>query len=337
MPRLRFTDHALVLQMVERSIETGKPLMLAHDDGVYLCCDALREPSGSCVCAYAVGCDPRNDPDWYDRAHALVGGDDFGIKMALGSSGPSLLAALKRGDRLVVNLSQSAVSVLTESGGGPRSNPPQQTRPARGRGDESPSTNARKEKSDMSTTTKQKSTKKAKPTGERLKKAAQAEIAERIKALDAAQEHEMPSAKEIANTTHPATASPTIAPVAEANAEPTKAAKGKRGGPKAAPGTTAAKGDKAKRPKPSKEAKPKRMSALDAAAIVLKSSKEPLNCDALIEAMSTRKLWVSPNGATPAQTLYAAIVREIKAKGREARFIKSERGHFAINAKKAQA
>ena len=35
---------------------------------------------------------------------------------------------------------------------------------------------------------------------------------------------------------------------------------------------------------------------------------------------------------TPAATLYSAIMREMKVKGKDARFKKTERGHFALNA-----
>jgi len=66
--------------------------------------------------------------------------------------------------------------------------------------------------------------------------------------------------------------------------------------------------------------------ALDAAAKVLASAKEPMNCQALIEAMAAKKLWSSPGGKTPAQTLYAAISREINEKGKESRFKKTDRG-----------
>ncbi len=72
-----------------------------------------------------------------------------------------------------------------------------------------------------------------------------------------------------------------------------------------------------------------KMSALDAAAQVLADAKEPMNTKAMIDAMAAKKLWSSPNGKTPASTLYAAILREIKQKGKEARFRKTERGHFA--------
>ena len=40
--------------------------------------------------------------------------------------------------------------------------------------------------------------------------------------------------------------------------------------------------------------------------------------------------WSSPNGQTPAATLYSAILREIKTKGKEAWFKKTDRGQFEI-------
>ena len=48
----------------------------------------------------------------------------------------------------------------------------------------------------------------------------------------------------------------------------------------------------------------------------------------MIAAMAEQGLWSSPNGKTPAATLYAAILREIGAKGNAARFRKTERGKF---------
>src|SRR6516225_4607693 len=77
--------------------------------------------------------------------------------------------------------------------------------------------------------------------------------------------------------------------------------------------------------------KPKRTSAIDAAAKVLAGSKQPMNCKELIEAMAAKGLWSSPGGKTPHATLYSAILREINEKGKEARFKKTERGHFAAN------
>lgn len=79
------------------------------------------------------------------------------------------------------------------------------------------------------------------------------------------------------------------------------------------------------------EAKTKRVSAIDAAAQILEATKQAMNCKELIEAMGARGLWSSPGGKTPHATLYSAILREIAVKGKEARFVKTERGHFAAN------
>jgi hypothetical protein len=88
---------------------------------------------------------------------------------------------------------------------------------------------------------------------------------------------------------------------------------------------------KAKPAKVKKSAAPKdkKLSAIDAAAQVLASSKEPLNAKEMIEAMAAKSLWTSPGGKTPHATLYSAIIREIAVKGKESRFTKTERGKFA--------
>lgn len=82
--------------------------------------------------------------------------------------------------------------------------------------------------------------------------------------------------------------------------------------------------------KPSAADKPKRLSALDAAAKVLSKTGKPMRCPDMIEAMASQKLWTSPNGKTPDATLAAAIIREIRVKGRESRFKKVDRGQFAF-------
>jgi len=73
----------------------------------------------------------------------------------------------------------------------------------------------------------------------------------------------------------------------------------------------------------------KQISALDAAAKVLAASKEPMRAKDMIAAMADQGLWSSPNGKTPEATLYAAMIREIAAKGDDARFRKVDRGLFA--------
>lgn len=78
------------------------------------------------------------------------------------------------------------------------------------------------------------------------------------------------------------------------------------------------------------EAKEKKLSALDAAAKVLGEAGGAMTSKEMIEAMATKGYWTSPGGKTPHATLYAAILREITVKGKEARFAKTERGKFAL-------
>src|SRR5262245_39626320 len=77
-------------------------------------------------------------------------------------------------------------------------------------------------------------------------------------------------------------------------------------------------------------AKPKKLSALDAAAKVLGEKAKPMTCKEMIEAMAAKGYWHSPGGKTPAATLYSAILRELATKGEEARFQKTDRGKFAL-------
>ena len=85
---------------------------------------------------------------------------------------------------------------------------------------------------------------------------------------------------------------------------------------------------KAKPAAPKAEGKSK-LSPLSAAAAVLAERDEPLNCKRMIELAKERGLWTPGAGKTPEQTLYSAIMREIKDKGDAARFRKSPlRGHY---------
>lgn len=77
----------------------------------------------------------------------------------------------------------------------------------------------------------------------------------------------------------------------------------------------------------------KKLSQIDAAVAVLGKAKEPMNCKAIVEAMAKQGLWQSPGGATPHATLYASILREINTKGKDARFKKTDRGHFTLTGK----
>ena len=60
-----------------------------------------------------------------------------------------------------------------------------------------------------------------------------------------------------------------------------------------------------------------------------------MNCPELIAAMAAKAYWTSPAGKTPAATLYAAMTREIKIKGAQARFQKTARGQFVYQTPQA--
>src|SRR5262245_33874786 len=85
-------------------------------------------------------------------------------------------------------------------------------------------------------------------------------------------------------------------------------------------------GKKPKAPKAAKPTKERRPSGLDLAAKVLAASKEPLAAKTIAERAIAAG-WKT-SGKTPHATLYAAIIREIAAKGSSARFKKTDRGLF---------
>ncbi len=75
----------------------------------------------------------------------------------------------------------------------------------------------------------------------------------------------------------------------------------------------------------------KAMSLLDAAALVLAETGQAMRCKDIVDQAASRGLWTPRDGKTPANTLHAAMAREIKVKGDESRFAKAERGHFAAH------
>lgn len=76
------------------------------------------------------------------------------------------------------------------------------------------------------------------------------------------------------------------------------------------------------------------MSGLDAVAKVLTESGKPMRCIDMVERARAKGYW-KPGGKTPAATIHSAIIREIKAKGRAARFKKTGRGLFSVAARSA--
>ena len=104
-------------------------------------------------------------------------------------------------------------------------------------------------------------------------------------------------------------------------------AKDEPGATGAAPGA----GGKTKRQPKAKKESTRGPSGLDVAALMLKDSGGPMKCKEMVQQMLDKGLWQT-NGKTPAATIYAAIIREISEKGKEARFTKTGRGEFAFNA-----
>jgi hypothetical protein len=89
--------------------------------------------------------------------------------------------------------------------------------------------------------------------------------------------------------------------------------------------------DTAKSPTPAEQTPTaKKLSALDAAVKVLGETGQAMSCQELIAAMAARGYWTSPNGKTPSGTLYSALLRELRAKGDQARFCKTGRGKFNL-------
>jgi hypothetical protein len=87
---------------------------------------------------------------------------------------------------------------------------------------------------------------------------------------------------------------------------------------------TARSAKKAKAAKPKGERKP---GCLDAAVRVLQEAGKPMNCTDMVKGALAKGYWQT-KGQTPHSTLYAAIIREIAAKGKDARFRKTDRGQF---------
>jgi hypothetical protein len=87
------------------------------------------------------------------------------------------------------------------------------------------------------------------------------------------------------------TPQPAVKPVEDGPAAQKEAHKGVKAGTKAK----------------TKESKPKKVGALDAAARVLEEAGKPMNCKDMIDTMADKGYWSSPNGQTPHATLHTAV------------------------------
>ena len=70
------------------------------------------------------------------------------------------------------------------------------------------------------------------------------------------------------------------------------------------------------------------LSGLDAAYRVLTEARRPMHVKEIFET-AMQNGYCNLRGATPSLTIYAAMQREIAAKGDDSRFVKEERGLFA--------
>jgi hypothetical protein len=82
-------------------------------------------------------------------------------------------------------------------------------------------------------------------------------------------------------------------------------------------------------PKPQQSAPKSKLSMLDAAAEILKGASYPMSAKELIVAMEEAELWKSGRGLTPANSLSAALNREISLK-ENPRFQKTGKGMFTL-------
>jgi hypothetical protein len=98
----------------------AKAVLLVHDQGIYLMSNGLPvdplDPKQDttqqyfpCFCAYAKGCHPKNDEDWWERARELVGGDDFGQTLPWAEQ---MKAMLDRGaTHIIINFGKRTMSL----------------------------------------------------------------------------------------------------------------------------------------------------------------------------------------------------------------------------------
>ncbi len=126
MPKLTFPGgevaaqarHALAASSHRPLYDQPDPeaaLWLVHDQGVYIMSNGATpdsdDPTGDRPRpAYAAGCDPDRDPDWWDHGRDLVGGDDFAELLA-DRSHLDDLAALTGNDTIVVEMTDTHLTI----------------------------------------------------------------------------------------------------------------------------------------------------------------------------------------------------------------------------------
>jgi DUF3085 family protein len=117
----RVVEHSLR----NRQSDTTPSVLLVHDHGVYLMSNGRPRdivsvdaedrinPSGNegrSFVAYAQGCHPEHDADWYETSRQLVGGDDFGELLPWATE---LKAALDRGaNTIALEVTETSIEIL---------------------------------------------------------------------------------------------------------------------------------------------------------------------------------------------------------------------------------
>lgn len=207
----------------------------------------------------------------------------------------------------------------------------------------------------MATKQKDKVRASAKPTNkgstaatDKARKAAAGEIAERIKRLDAAEAapsaEALPTREEADRLAADAAAAvfgtAVLGPAPNHAGPPWSStpARKRRTGPGGKRLAAPKKPGKSESRAPGRTAPPKakRLSGLDAAAVVLADAGVPMKAVDMLAEIQKRGLWTS-RGRTPEATLYAAIIREIAARGETSRFRRHDRGLFVAGAIAAAA
>lgn len=96
-------------QIVYTAAAKREPLYLVHDHGLYLMVASLKDPEkpDRALCAYAKGCHPDQDEEWWDTARSICGGDDFGEKL----DGREVAPLIVQGNGLKISFSATHLSM----------------------------------------------------------------------------------------------------------------------------------------------------------------------------------------------------------------------------------
>ena len=99
-------------RVAEHAAKSSADVLLVHDQGVYLMSGAQPRDivkDDHSFCAYADGCNPDKDADFWEAGRDLVGGDDFGEHLPWAKD---ILRLLDAGaTKIVVRLSEKSIKL----------------------------------------------------------------------------------------------------------------------------------------------------------------------------------------------------------------------------------